>query len=101
MFMAYNLAGSNSGTASAKEQLVSSEKTKQTIRQFPALDELHDRLLANGAGSEPLRVAAAILALARTMDWNQNPQALVSWLEQLALDVAQAWQKQDEEKPGK
>jgi hypothetical protein len=71
------------------------------VRQFPALDELHERLLANGAGSEPLRVAAALLALARTMDWNQNPHLLVAWLEQLALDVAQAWQKQDEGKPRK
>jgi hypothetical protein len=66
-----------------------------TPRSYPALDELHAWLTANGAGTEPLRVAAAFLAMIRTKDWHDNPRAFQVWLEQLALDVARAWQSND------
>jgi hypothetical protein len=56
----------------------------------PSLDELAERLTANGVAADPSKVASAILGLARLREWNSQPGMLVSWLEQLALDVAHA-----------
>jgi len=59
----------------------------------PALNELEDRLKANGVTASPRKIASAILGLARICGWNERPQEFVTWLEQLALDVVNIKQK--------
>jgi hypothetical protein len=54
-----------------------------------ALDELDDRLVANGVNVDPLRVATAILGLARVNDWTEHPERMAEWIERLALEVVQ------------
>jgi hypothetical protein len=57
----------------------------------PALDELQERLAANGSTAEPFHVASAILDLSHQKNWNKSPSELIAWLEQLAFDVAKYW----------
>lgn len=59
-------------------------------RPTPALNELEQRLLANGIASDPRPFASALLGLAGGNGWNDDPSAFVNWLEQLALDVVQS-----------
>jgi hypothetical protein len=53
----------------------------------PALDELAERLQVNGVNDDPAFVASAILSLANMNEWDSQPEKMVTWLEQLALDV--------------
>lgn len=64
-----------------------------------AISELGEWLVSNGSATEPVRVAPRLLAAARERDWDRDPAILVSWLEDLALDVAHAWQTDDPELP--
>ena len=59
----------------------------------PSLDELEERLKANGVQADPRKVASAILGLARQRSWNDHPEGIVAWLEQLAVDVVETWPK--------
>lgn len=56
-----------------------------------ALHELRAHLEAQEVHADPLQVGAALLALARSRNWNQKPEELVAWLGDLALDVAHNW----------
>jgi hypothetical protein len=56
-----------------------------TRSPFPALDELRDRLVANGVNVEVLRVASALLDLVHQQAG--DPHAVILWIEQLAIDV--------------
>ncbi|MBY0524500.1 MAG: hypothetical protein K2R98_13925 [Gemmataceae bacterium] len=60
------------------------------VRDTPALDDLDERLLANGVKVDGRRVAAAVLGLASERDWNGAPVAMGEWLERLAIEVATA-----------
>ena len=64
-----------------------------------AIHELGEWLVSNGSATAPVRVASRLLAAARERDWGRNPATLVGWLEELALDVAHAWQTDDPELP--
>jgi hypothetical protein len=64
-----------------------------------AMHELGEWLVTNGSATAPVRVASRLLATARERDWDRDPAMLVSWLEELALDVAHAWQTDDPEEP--
>ena len=55
-----------------------------------ALGELIDRLQANGIEAEPLRVATAILAIARVNEWTERPEQAAEWIELLAMEVVSA-----------
>ncbi len=52
------------------------------------LDELDERLKANGVDVDPRAVASALLAIARINQWPGHPERMTEWLFQLALDVA-------------
>jgi hypothetical protein len=54
----------------------------------PALEQLHERLKANGVDADPRAVASALLAIARINEWPEHPERATAWLLQLALDVA-------------
>jgi hypothetical protein len=56
----------------------------------PALNELEQRLLANGITDDPRPFASAILGLACGNRWHVNPETFVAWVEQLAVDVVQS-----------
>lgn len=56
-----------------------------------ALHELRTHLEAQEVHVDPLQIGAALLALARSRNWNQKPEDLVAWLGELALDVARSW----------
>ena len=53
----------------------------------PAIDELHEKLLANGIEVDPVRVASALLGIVRDLDQRNKAAALFDWVEQLAVDV--------------
>jgi hypothetical protein len=53
----------------------------------PAIDELHEKLLANGIEVDPVRIASALLGVVRDLDQRDKPTALFDWVEQLAMDV--------------
>jgi hypothetical protein len=55
---------------------------------LPALTQLEERLKVNQVQADPRDVASAILGIARLNGWTKDPQHVVDWLEQLALDVA-------------
>jgi hypothetical protein len=57
---------------------------------LPALAELHERLKVNNVHVDPRHVASALLGIARLNQWTENPERVVEWLEQLALDVARS-----------
>jgi hypothetical protein len=58
-------------------------------RHTSALSELAQRLRDSGSDADPALVAAAILGIAHTGHWIRNPQAMVEWIGQLALDMVQ------------
>jgi hypothetical protein len=58
-----------------------------------ALDELDERLKANGIYADPTKIASAILGVARNHRWNDRPHEIVAWLEELALNAGQSWTK--------
>lgn len=60
----------------------------------PALDELHERLVLNGVAGDARQIATALLGLARVNGWTERPERMVTWLEQLALDLARPPRKQ-------
>jgi hypothetical protein len=45
----------------------------------PAIDELHEKLLANGIEVDPVRIASALLGVIRDMDQRNKPRALYDW----------------------
>lgn len=53
-----------------------------------ALNELRERLDLNGVHADPVRVASAILGLARLQAWAEHPERMQEWIERLALEVA-------------
>ena len=61
------------------------------------LQELRTYLEAQEVHADALQVGAALLALARTQQWNKNPDEMVSWLEDLAMDVARNWRHSEAE----
>jgi hypothetical protein len=63
------------------------------------MQELGEWLISNGSATAPVHVASRLLTTARARDWDKNPGTLVAWLEELALDVARAWQTDDPEEP--
>jgi len=52
-----------------------------------ALKELRLRLTEQGCGDDARKVAAAFVRIARAGQWFKNPQAMMDWFSQLALDV--------------
>lgn len=64
-----------------------------------AMQELGEWLISNGSATPPVHVASRLLTTARERDWDHHPGTLVAWLEELALDVARAWQTDDPEEP--
>ncbi len=53
----------------------------------PRIDELQERLAANGVAADERKIATAILGLAHINGWTEHSERIVQWLEQLALDV--------------
>jgi hypothetical protein len=60
-------------------------------RDLGPLHELRTYLESQEVNADPLQVGAAFLALARAQRWNEKPEDLIAWLEELALDVARNW----------
>jgi hypothetical protein len=56
-----------------------------------ALQDLRAHLETHEVHVDPIQVGAVLLALMRAHNWNEKPEALVAWLEDLALDVARNW----------
>jgi hypothetical protein len=56
-----------------------------------ALEQLKRQFESEGVHADPLRLGAAFLALARSKNWDQHPEALTEWLGDLAIDVANGW----------
>ena len=53
-----------------------------------AFAQLRERLVANGVVADCERVATALLGLAHVNEWMQQPDRIIDWLEQLALELA-------------
>jgi hypothetical protein len=64
-----------------------------------AMRDLGEWLTSNGSATSPVLVASRLLATVRRREWDHNPSTRVAWLEELALDVARAWQTDDPEEP--
>ena len=56
-----------------------------------ALQDLRQHLQAQEVDADPLQLGAVLLALARSQAWNQSPDVMIRWLEELALEVARNW----------
>jgi hypothetical protein len=54
-----------------------------------ALNELRERLDLNGVNADPVRVASALLGLARLHGWAERPELMREWIERLALETIQ------------
>jgi hypothetical protein len=65
-----------------------------------ALQDLRAHLQAEEVPADPLQIGAVLLALARAKHWNEKPETLVDWLEELALDVARNWRHAEMEQAG-
>jgi hypothetical protein len=52
-----------------------------------ALAELRERLDLNGVQADPVRIASAILGLARLYEWAEHPERMQEWIERLALET--------------
>ena len=52
-----------------------------------ALIGLRERLDLNGVQADPVRVASAILGLARLHDWSAHPELMKEWIERLAMEA--------------
>jgi hypothetical protein len=86
------------GRLASPRQSVKEERMQKSTA-LTAMHELGEWLISNGSATSPLQVARRLLRTAQERNWNHDPGTLVAWLEELALDVARAWQTDDPEEP--